>query len=40
MLGEEYTQAQIDDMITCGEIRDAKTLAAWLLLAHRGAAGR
>lgn len=28
---EEYTQAQIDDMIARGGIRDAKTLAVWLL---------
>ncbi len=33
---EEYTQAQIDDMITRGVIRDAKTLAAWLLFTCRG----
>ncbi len=35
VLVEEYSQAQIDDMIARGEIRDAKTLAAWLLFARR-----
>ncbi len=35
VLVEEYSQAQIDDMITHGEIRDAKTLAAWLLFTRR-----
>lgn len=32
---EEYTRSQIDDMIASGGIRDAKTLAAWLLLDRR-----